>query len=653
MTSDMFGADAPEPTADTIPEPPAPEGPGLFGMDDPPPPAAAPPPPAPTPVPAAAPAAAPGPAADAQPYRVLARKYRPRDFSELVGQDALVRTLRNAFATGRVAHAFMLTGVRGVGKTTTARIIARALNCIGVDGKGGPTPEPCGVCANCTAILADRHPDVMELDAASNNGVDDVRELREAVRYRPAQARFKIYILDEVHMLSNAAFNALLKTLEEPPPAVKFIFATTELRKVPATILSRCQTFHLPRVPQATLRAHYANICGKEGVAAEEEALSIIARAADGSVRDGLSLLDQAIALSAGAVTGETVREMLGLADRTLVLDALEAALTGDMPALIGHLDRAHERGAEPGVVLADMLELTHTLTRLHTVPGLAQDLSLPEHERSRGADLAAKLTLPVLGRAWQILLKGVSEIAEAPDRRAALEMVLIRLAHVADMPTPGDLVRRLTEGGMPPVAARPGPSGSGGGPTLRALTGGGAALAMPEPEPEPGPSFAPQPTTWQEVVALAAEPDPTLHAQLRFEVHPVSLAPGRLEIHPRPTAPRDLAGRLSLLLEKATGTRWVVGISREAGAATLGEQGKAAEADRFATARAHPFVQAILEAFPGAEVQNVRDIHADAYGLTAPALLAASAMPDDLRDFAPPDAMPAYDDDEAPSDED
>ncbi|RVT99695.1 DNA polymerase III subunit gamma/tau [Rhodovarius crocodyli] len=639
----MFGADAPDPAEDAIPEPPAPEGPGLFGFDDPPPP----------PVAAAAPApvAAPKPAADGQPYRVLARKYRPRDFSELVGQDALVRTLRNAFATGRVAHAFMLTGVRGVGKTTTARIIARALNCIGVDGNGGPTPEPCGVCANCTAILADRHPDVMELDAASNNGVDDVRELREAVRYRPAQARFKIYILDEVHMLSNAAFNALLKTLEEPPPAVKFIFATTELRKVPATILSRCQTFHLPRVPQATLRAHYGNICAKEGVEAEEEALSIIARAADGSVRDGLSLLDQAIALSAGAVTGETVREMLGLADRTLVLDALEAALTGDMPALIGHLDRAHERGAEPGVVLADMLELTHTLTRLHAVPGLAGDLSLPEHERTRGAALAQKLSVPVLGRAWQILLKGVPEIAEAPDRRAALEMVLIRLAHVADMPTPGDLVRRLTEGGGAPAAPRPNPNGGGGGPTLRAIAGGGAVVVA---EPEAAPQFAPMPTTWQEVVALAADPDPALHAQLRHEVHPVSLAPGKIEIVPRPAAPRDLAGKLSLLLEKATGTRWVVTISRDQGAATLGDQGKAAEAERLAAARVHPFVQAILAAFPGAEVQNVRDTRADNYGLIGAALLGRVAeSPDDLPEFAPPDAMPAYDDDEAPSDED
>ena len=394
MTSDMFGDPkrdevSPEAQAmlDAIPEPPVPEGPGLFDE---------------------APPTTPPPTTPGTPYRVLARKYRPSNFAELIGQDALVRTLKNAFATNRVAHAFMLTGVRGVGKTTTARIIARALNCIGPDGTGGPTAEPCGVCPNCLAILADRHPDVMELDAASNNGVDDVRELREAVRYRPAQARFKIYILDEVHMLSSAAFNALLKTLEEPPPAVKFLFATTELRKVPPTILSRCQTFHLARVPQDTLRAHYGRICGLEGVTAEDEALAMIARAADGSVRDGLSLLDQAIALAGAALRADTVREMLGLADRGLVLDALEAALAGETAALLGHLDRAHERGAEPGVLLADMLDLVHTLTRLHSVPALAQDPSLPEHERVRGggpggtalgAVAGARLADPAQGR--------------------------------------------------------------------------------------------------------------------------------------------------------------------------------------------------------------------------------------------------------------
>ncbi len=621
MTSDMFGAD--QGAEDTIPEPPAPDGPGLFGMD-------APPPPKP---------AAPPPPAEKPAYRVLARKYRPSNFNELIGQDALVRTLRNAFAINRVAHAFMLTGVRGVGKTTTARIIARALNCIGVDGQGGPTAEPCGVCHNCVAILADRHPDVMELDAASNRGIDDVRELRESVRYRPALGRFKVIILDEVHMLTDPAFNALLKTLEEPPASVKFMMATTELRKVPATILSRCQTFHLSRVPQATLRAHYEKICGLEGVTAEEEALAAIARAADGSVRDGLSLLDQAIALSGDHVAAATVQEMLGLADRTLVLDALEAALEGDAAALLGHLDRAHERGAEPGVILSDMLDLVHTLTRLHSVPDLAKNPSLPEHERGRGAELAKKLTIPILGRAWQILLRGVPELADAPDRRAALDMIMIRLAHLSDLPPPGELVRRLSEGGAAP-APRPAPGG--GGPGLRAMAGGGAALAA-----APSPTLLASPTTWQEVVALAANSDPKLHAQLRHEVHPVSLAPGRLEIRPSPAAPRDLAANLSRLMERATGMRWMVGISREVGAPTLSEQGRAAAADRLSEAREHPLVQAILAAFPGAKLQEVRDANADDYGLSRPAML--SAAPEALPEFAPPDAEPVSYDDEAP----
>ncbi len=620
MVSDMFGADPA--TEEGIPEPPAPEGPGLFGLDE---------PPTPKPPPAPVPAQVEKPA-----YRVLARKYRPSNFKELIGQDALVRTLRNAFATNRVAHAFMLTGVRGVGKTTTARIIARALNCIGVDGQGGPTAEPCGVCANCVAILADRHPDVMELDAASNNGVDDVRELREAVRYRPAQARFKIYILDEVHMLSNAAFNALLKTLEEPPPAVKFLFATTELRKVPPTILSRCQTFHLARVPQDTLRAHYGRICGFEGVTAEEEALAIIARAADGSVRDGLSLLDQAIALSGDHVAAATVQEMLGLADRTLVLDALEAALEGDTLALLGHLDRAHERGAEPGVILSDMLDLVHTLTRLHSVPALAKNPALPEHERTRGAALAQKLSIPILGRAWQILLKGVPELADAPDRRAALDMILIRLAHLSDLPPPGELVRRLSQA---TASGAPAPApGGGSGPALRAMAGG-AAVAMAEPT-HVAPPAAAMPTTWQEVVALAAATDPMLHAQLLHDVHPVSLAPGRIEIRPTARAPRDLAGKLSVMLEKATAARWMVGISRDAGAPTLSEQGRAAAADRLAEARQHPLVQAVLAAFPGAQLQEVRDEAADDYGLSRPAMLAPE--PSGMPEFAPPEAEPA-----------
>ncbi len=383
MPSDLFGA---TPPAETVPPQP---GPGLFGEEL----AASPPPPA-RPAngqnDASAPPEGPGLFGDSLPdpapaYRVLARKYRPHSFADLIGQEAMVRTLRNAFAQNRVAHAFMLTGVRGVGKTTTARIIARALNCVGPTGAGGPTADPCGVCPECRAILAERHPDVLELDAASNNGVDAIREIREAVRFRPVQGRFKIYILDEVHMLSTAAFNALLKTLEEPPPAVKFLFATTELRKVPATILSRCQTFHLRRVPQDLLRQHFAAVAEREGMRAEPEAIALIARAADGSVRDGLSLLDQAIAL-AGAdrlIRAEQVADMLGLADRGLVFDLLEAVFAGQLPRALAVMDTLHERGADPGVVLADLLELVHLLTRLQAVPTLRQDASRPRSSAS------------------------------------------------------------------------------------------------------------------------------------------------------------------------------------------------------------------------------------------------------------------------------
>ncbi len=627
-----------------LPEPPPPEGPGLFGdlMAPAPPPVAAPaaapePPPAPV-------AAAPAPVvaeAPATPYRVLARKYRPTTFGELIGQEALVRTLRNAFAQGRVPRAFLLTGVRGVGKTTTARIIARALNCIGPDGTGGPTVDPCGTCPECRAILADRHPDVLELDAASNNSVDDVRELRETLRYRPAQGRFKVIILDEVHMLSGAAFNALLKTLEEPPPQVKFMLATTELRKVPTTIRSRCQTHFLRRVSQPELRAHFARIAEKEAVAADDAALQMLARAADGSVRDGLSLLDQAIALGGGGegVTAAAVSDMLGLADRGLVIDLMEAVMTGDVATCLSLMDRAHERGADPAVILSDMLELAHTLSRLVAVPKLRDDPSLAEEERSRGAALAAKLSIPLLSRAWQMLLKGLGEVNEAPDRRAAAEMVLIRLAHVAELPTPGDLVKRLTDGNGAVAPARPAPNGSGGG--LRAVAGGGAVMAA---APIAAPAL-PQPQSWREVVALASGRKPMLHAHLLHSVHPVRVAAGRIEMRVRAEAPRDLAAQLGAFLGEATGERWTIALSNAEGEPTLAEQGQAAAAERLSIAASHPLVQAVLTAFPGATIEAVRDASADAYGLVSAPVAAPAELepgegdPEDMPEFAPPDA--------------
>ena len=387
-------------------------------------------------------------------YRVLARKYRPQTFAELIGQEAVVRTLANAIATGRIAHAFILTGVRGVGKTTTARIIARALNCVGPDGTGGPTAAPCGECIHCRSIAEDRHVDVIEMDAASRTGVDDIRELTDGVRYRPVSARYKIYIIDEVHMLSKNAFNALLKTLEEPPPAVIFVFATTEIHKVPVTVLSRCQRFSLRRVPAEMLAEHYRRVADAEAVEAEPEALALIARAADGSVRDGLSLLDQAIALSGGRVAEAAVRDMLGVADRGLVFDLLETVLRGEAAAALAQFDRLYQEGADPLLVLQDLLDLAHFLTRLKLAPEAGAGDPIAEGDRERARPLAEKLTMSALARVWQMLLKGLGEVQEAPSPIQAAEMVLVRLAYVADLPSPAELVRSLQG---QPVARRAG----------------------------------------------------------------------------------------------------------------------------------------------------------------------------------------------------
>jgi DNA polymerase III subunit gamma/tau len=588
-----------------VPEAPAPDGPGLFGD---------------------APPAAPA----ATPYRVLARKYRPSTFENLIGQEAMVRTLRNAFALKRVAHAFMLTGVRGVGKTTTARIIARALNCVGPDGSGGPTADPCGVCPNCIAILADREPDVQEMDAASRTGVDDVREIIEYTRSRPMNVRQKVFIIDEVHMLTRNAFNALLKTLEEPPPHVTFVFATTELRKVPVTVLSRCQRFDLRRVSVAELTAHFGRIAEQEGVAVAAEALALIARAADGSVRDGLSLLDQAIAQAepGQTIAADTVAEMLGLADRGAVFDLFEAVMAGKPAAALAITDRAHERGADLGMLLQDLLELVHLVTRLKAVPALRDNVELPEAERTRGAGFADRLPLAALGRAWQMLLKGIAEVEQAPDRRAAAEMVLIRLCYVADLPPPGDLVRRLTENGAG-AAGGPAPSGGNGG--ARAVANGAPAVAA-----APASAAAPALQNFREVAALVATArEATLHAHLVHSVHLVRFAPPVIELRPQPEAPRDLAARLAAVLTGATGTRWTIALSTAQGEPTLAEQGEAADAARRSAAAEHPLVRAILAAFPGARIEAVRDETTDAYGLPPQ----AAEAPADAPDFAPPDA--------------
>jgi len=536
------------------------------------------------------------------PYRVLARKYRPVDFTTLVGQEAMVRTLSNAIATGRIAHAFMLTGVRGVGKTTTARIIARALNCIGKDGKGGPTVDPCGVCDNCVGITEDRHVDVIEMDAASRTGIDDVRELIEGVRYRPVSARYKVYIIDEVHMLSEKAFNALLKTLEEPPPHVKFVFATTEIRKVPVTVLSRCQRFDLKRVPMDALTEWFGKIAGLEKVEISPEALALIARAADGSVRDGLSMLDQAIAHGGGVVDAAQVRDMLGLADRSKVLDLFEKTLRGDSKAVVAALGEMHDAGADPVVILQDLLELTHWVTRLKVAPEAGA--SSADSERAQGLALAQKLTMASLTRAWTLLMKGLQETLAAPSPVRAAEMALIRLCYAADLPSPSDALKALQNGsGAVAVGSAPAPAaprGGGGGATALATQPVTAIAAQP--------AALPNPRSFTDVVALfETRREARLVHHLMHHVHEVRCEPGLIEFRPEPQAPADLAPRLADLLSRWTGRRWIATVSRDEGKPTLSAQ-KAANADSLrAAAENNPVVQAILKTFPGAKLETVR----------------------------------------------
>ena len=557
----------------------------------------------------------------AAPYRVLARKYRPQDFDGLIGQGAMVRTLSNAIAQGRLAHAFVLTGVRGVGKTTTARIIARALNCTGADDKAdAPVAEPCGVCANCRAIAADRHVDVLEMDAASRTGVDDIREIIDSVRYSPSSGRFKVYIIDEVHMLSTNAFNALLKTLEEPPAHVKFVFATTEVRKIPVTVLSRCQRFDLRRVDAERLATHFGSIAEKEGASAEDGALALIARAADGSVRDGLSLLDQAIGDAAGAtVTEGQVRDMLGLADRVGVFDLLQAVLGGKLAEALSLLSDQYRAGADPVIVVQDLLELTHWLTRVKITPQAADDPGLPEAERVMGQAMAEKLSVPELSRCWQLLLKGLKETQVAPSPLEAAEMVLVRLAHASDLPSPAELVRTLTNAPAPTAAEAaptPGPSADpGGGATAVAASGPGAAPApAPEPTPAPRAESGDAPQSFAAAVRMFDERrEGILFSHLTNDVHLVAYQPGRMELRPEPSAPPDLAARIGQRLSDWTAERWVVVLSNEDGAATLAEQADAERARQIDEARRDPLVNEIMTAFSGAAISEVRQIGAGA----------------------------------------
>jgi DNA polymerase-3 subunit gamma/tau len=552
-------------------------------------------------------------------YRVLARKYRPSDFTGLIGQEALVRTLSNAFATGRIAHAFMLTGVRGVGKTTTARIIARALNCIGPDGKRTePTIHPCGVCDPCVTIAESRNVDVQEMDAASNNGVDEVRQIIDAVRYAPASSRYKVYILDEVHMLSKPAFNAILKTLEEPPPHVKFIFATTEIRKVPVTVLSRCQRFDLRRIESGELAAYLGQIAAKENVGIEEGALALIARAAEGSARDALSLLDQAIAHNeSGTITAEIMRGMLGLADRGRVLDLFEKIMGGDVPAALADVGALYDSGADPLAVMQDLMEITHFLTRLKVAPSAQGFFDGASGEAKRAADLAAKLSVPSLTRAWQLLLKGLFEVRDATRPIAACEMALIRLAYAAELPPTDKLVKDILDGGG---AAPRGPAPSGGAPSGSGRGPAASAVAQPRAVAQAMPDSAPVMRGLEDIALLAARNGaPVLKVHIENDMHLVKLEAGHLEFRPGPRAPRSLAGDLQQRLRDWTGARWTVSISNQPGQPTLAEQKRNAKAARIESVMQAPLVRAVLDRFPGAEIVAVRDVEAQEVAPPAP----------------------------------
>jgi DNA polymerase-3 subunit gamma/tau len=583
-----------------------------------------------------------GAAASGASYRVLARKYRPATFADLIGQEAMVRTISNAFETGRIPQAWILTGVRGVGKTTTARILARALNYELPDGSvKGPTIHMPVLGLHDQAIMDSRHVDIIEMDAASHNGVDDVRQINEAVRYSPVSARYKVYILDEVHMLSGAAFNALLKTLEEPPPHVKFVFATTEIRKVPITVLSRCQRFDLRRVDAAALVKHLDAICAKENISAEPEALALIARAAEGSVRDALSLMDQAIAHAAGAVRAEDIRQMLGLADRTRVIDLFEALMRGDMAKALGELRDQYDSGADPAVVLSDLAEFTNFVTRVKIVPAVADDPSLAEAERTRGRTFAAQLSMRVLSRTWQMLFKGLTEMKDAGKPLAAAEMVLVRIAYAADLPTPDEVIRDIQSNG----AASPAPANGG------ASARGTPAPRFEPPRGAPRASLAPAQLVSAQVpdiatmrtgetapiglsvanfpalIALANEKrDILMKTALERDVRLVHLEDGKLEVALEPSARKALVNDLARKLTEWTGKRWMVVVSAEQGAPTVSSQAQAKKTELEQGVRGDPLVQKVLARFPGAEIVGVTRRE----GAAEPLSDAPPANPDD-----------------------
>lgn len=616
-------------------------------------------------------------AGDAAPYRVLARKYRPRSFDDLIGQEPMVRTLTNAFETGRIAQAWMLTGVRGVGKTTTARILARALN-YQTDEIDQPTIHMGEPGIHCQAIMEGRHVDVVEMDAASHTGIDDVREIIAQVRYRPVSARYKVYIIDEVHMLSTQAFNGLLKTLEEPPEHVKFVFATTEIRKVPVTVLSRCQRFDLRRVESATLMAHLTKIAAAEHVEVDEDALRLIARAAEGSVRDALSLTDQAIAHGAGAVTAQAVRDMLGLADRVRIIDLFEYLMKGDAAAALKELRDQYVVGADPAVVLADLADFTHLVTTLRFVPDAAEDAALSPMEAERGLEFSKSLSIRTLGQVWQMLLKALEETRNANAPRQAAEMALIRIAHAADLPSPDDLVRLIRSGEIGNLPA-PTPAGGNGTAGQGQVSGNGAgasgsggsggsasaptqAIAAPSTQGTTAPAGGPQSSglmsarmgggqssrpqirpaveearpeveiaTLEQLVALAeSKRDSLMTVSIRRYLRLVKLVPGRLEVALTPEAPRTLITDLTRKLHDWTGRRWVVTISNGEAKPTLDEVATARRNTLLLDAESDPEVAAILASFPGAKVVDVR-LRGDAEAAADEAALVSDVVEDDI----------------------
>jgi DNA polymerase III subunit gamma/tau len=585
---------------------------------------------------------------ETKPYVVLARKYRPETFTDLIGQEAMVKTLTNAFASDRIAQGYMLTGVRGVGKTTTARILARALNYAKQGLPDRPTIAMDGYGDHCADIIASRHPDVLEMDAASNTGIENIREIIESARYKPIIARTKVFIIDEVHMLSKGAFNALLKTLEEPPAHVKFIFATTEIRKVPVTVLSRCQRFDLRRVDVPVLVKHFDRIVTAEGATAENEALMLIARAAEGSVRDGLSILDQGIAMGSGAVTAPSVRAMLGLADRGRVFDLLGALLSGNAPEALAGLASLHHDGAEAVQVLADLADAVHVTTRVKTAGRDAAGDALSAEEKRRAGALAESLSLPILSRAWQMLLKGIEEAGKAPNPLAAADMVLIRIAYTSDLPTPDDLIRTLGGGvvaraggqaGQAPGRDTPAPSrgplnASPGAPTRATrpvapaptdLDDGDDTSSVPPWEDLPPeadgsyideetaplvPRFNLNPGNFQEVVELVGQKrDAKLRIHLEEHVSLIKFETGQIELKLLDGAPQNLAGDLGEKLTKWTSRRWVVVVGKGQGQRPIGEVNREIAAKQLAEVKAHPAVAAVLRMFPEVEVKTVKPL--------------------------------------------